>query len=54
MRQVRDFGVRHDLGLLVDPMWPTLETIGSFTDQAASQAELYGGAYDGWETSLES
>ena len=33
---------------------PTLEVIAGHTDRAAAQAELYGGAYDGWETSVES
>ena len=32
---------------------PTLETLTAHTDLAAAKAQLFGGAYDGWETSVE-
>lgn len=32
---------------------PRLAIIEHHTAQAAAQAELFGGAYDGWETSVE-
>lgn len=32
---------------------PDLATITAHTDRAAVKAELFGGQYDGWETSVE-